>query len=189
MYPKWPTRTVTQLFFSLWFRIKYANDLNKYFLHERRRNLNFLPFSFFIRSSRPEVFCKKSFLKSFVKLSVENQCQTRSFSVNFAKFSRTPPVIAFSNFKAPGFTEAVMQMNVWITHDLVHLSILSCSWHFCIYFPQAQAFRITTASLTLDVLYSFESWDIMSLSCHMTKWSMYHVTLWVGFPHPKSPPS
>ena len=22
----------------------------------------------------------------------------------------------------------------------------------------------------------------------MTKWSMYHVTLWVGFPHPKSPP-
>ena len=99
MYPKWPTRTVTQLFFSLWFRIKYANDLNKYFLHERRRNLNFLPLSFFIRSSRPEVFCKKSFLKSFVKLSVENQCQTRSFSVNFAKFSRTPPVIAFPILK------------------------------------------------------------------------------------------
>ena len=22
----------------------------------------------------------------------------------------------------------------------------------------------------------------------MTKWSMWYVTLWVGFPHPKSPP-
>ena len=65
-------------------------------------------------------------------------------------------MVASSNFKAPGFTEAVMQMNFWITHDLAHLSILSSSWHFCVYFRQAQAFRcIPMASLTLDILYFF----------------------------------
>ena len=65
-------------------------------------------------------------------------------------------MVASSNFKAAGFTEAVMQMNFWITHGLAHLSTLSSNWHFCVYFRQAQAFRcITTASLTLDILYFF----------------------------------
>ena len=32
-----------------------------------------------------------------------------------------------------------------------------------------------------------KSRDITSLICHVTMWSMYHVTLWVGFPHPRSP--
>ena len=72
-------------------------------------------------------------------------------------FYWTPSVFAFFSFKAPGLTEAVMQMNFWITHDLAYLSILSSSWHFCVYFRQAQAFRCTpTASLTLDILYSFD---------------------------------
>ena len=156
-----------------------------------------------------------------------------SISQNFQEhlFYWTLPVVAFSNFKAPGFTETVMQMNFWITHDLAHLSILSSSWHFCVYFRQAQAFRcIPTASLTLDILYFFwqrrieiswyldqpisfcanlyrknqknnqypakfgtlrpyESGDITSLSCYVTKWSMCHVTLWAGFPQRKSPDS
>ena len=65
-------------------------------------------------------------------------------------------MVASSNFKAAGFTEAVMQMNFWITHGLAHLNTLSSNWHFCVYFRQAQAFRcITTASLTLDILYFF----------------------------------
>ena len=33
-----------------------------------------------------------------------------------------------------------------------------------------------------------ESGDITSLICHVTTQSMYHVTLWVRFPYPKSPP-
>ena len=81
-----------------------------------------------------------------------------SFLQNFQEhlFYWTPPMVAFSNFKASGFTEAVMQMNFWITHDLPHLSILSSSWHFCVYLRQAQAFCcIATASLTLDILYYF----------------------------------
>ena len=50
-----------------------------------------------------------------------------------------------------------MQMNFWIAHDIAHPSILSSGWHFCVYFRQAQAFRcIPTASLTLDMLYSFD---------------------------------
>ena len=44
-----------------------------------------------------------------------------------------------SNFKATGFTEAVMQMNFQISQDLLHLNIPSSSWHFCVYFWQAQA--------------------------------------------------
>ena len=138
-------------------------------------------------------------------------------------FYWTPPVVAFSNFKAPGFTEAVIQMNFWITHGLAHLNTLSYSLHFYVYFRQAQAFCcILTASLTSDILYfltkkdrnkltlgsanfflrkplsnnqypakfgihsPYESGDITSLSCHVTKGWMCHVTLWVGFPHPKS---
>ena len=49
-------------------------------------------------------------------------------------FYWTPPVVAFSNFKAPGFTEAVIQMNFWITHGLAHLNTLSYSLHFYFYF-------------------------------------------------------
>ena len=65
-------------------------------------------------------------------------------------------MVASSNFKAPGFTEAVMQMNFWITHYLAHLNTLSSSWYFCVYFRQAQAFPcIPTASLTLDISYFF----------------------------------
>ena len=33
-----------------------------------------------------------------------------------------------------------------------------------------------------------KSRDIASLICHVTTQSICHVTLWVGFPHPKSPP-
>ena len=47
---------------------------------------------------------------------------------------------ASSNFKATGFTEAVMQMNFQISQDLLHLNIPSSSWYFCVYFWRAQAF-------------------------------------------------
>ena len=47
---------------------------------------------------------------------------------------------ASSNFKATGFTEAVMQMNSQITQDLLHLNIPSSSWHFYVCFWRAQAF-------------------------------------------------
>ena len=101
----------------------------------------------------------------FSKISQNWQQKTRvgredsSFSVIFAKFPRTPFLLNTSDgcfFQASGFTEAVMQMNFWITHNLAHLSILSSSWHFCVYLRQAQVFCcIATASLTLDILYYF----------------------------------
>ena len=64
-----------------------------------------------LRSSRPEVFCKKGVLKNFTKCTGKHLCQSfffnkvaglrpatllkmrlwhRCFPVNFAKFSRTP---------------------------------------------------------------------------------------------------
>ena len=62
---------------------------------------------------------------------------------------------ASSNFKASGFTEAVMQMDFWISHELVQLNTLSSSWHLCVYFWRVQAFRyISTASFTFNT-YSF----------------------------------
>ena len=105
--------------------------------------------------------CSQTFRKTVSRKSVSD-LDTGPFLSILQNFQEhfcywTPPVVAFSNFKVPGFTEAVMQMNFWITHDLAHLSILSSSWHFCVYFRQAQAFRcIPTASLTLDILYSFD---------------------------------
>ena len=53
---------------------------------------------------------------------------------------------ASSNFDASGFTEAVMQTNFYISHDLLHLNILSFSWHFCVYFGEHKlSFYISTA--------------------------------------------
>ena len=60
-----------------------------------------------IRSSRPELFCKKGVLKNFAKFTGKHQCQSlfftkvevlrpatrlwhSYFSVNFAKFLKTP---------------------------------------------------------------------------------------------------
>ena len=57
----------------------------------------------FFRSSRPEVFCKKSVLRDFAKFTGKHLCQSlfinnfadhvtlaQVFTVNFAKFWRTP---------------------------------------------------------------------------------------------------
>ena len=50
----------------------------------------------FVRSSRPEVFCKKGVLRNFAKFTGKHLCQglffnkKRCFPVNFAKFLRTP---------------------------------------------------------------------------------------------------
>ena len=63
------------------------------------RNLRFR-----YRSSRPEVFCKKGVLRNFAKFTGKHLCQSlffnkvtglghRCFSVNFAKFLRTPFLI------------------------------------------------------------------------------------------------
>ena len=52
-----------------------------------------------LRSSRPEVFCKKGVLSNFAKFTGKHLCQSlyfnkvaslRCFPVNFAKFLRTP---------------------------------------------------------------------------------------------------
>ena len=97
--------------------------------------------------------CSQKFRKTDSRNPVSNSntgpflSMLKNFQQHF--FYWTPPVVVFSNFKAPGFTEAVMEMNFWITHDLVHLRILSSSWHFCVYLWQAQAFRcISTAYYT-----------------------------------------
>ena len=42
------------------------------------------------RSSRPEVFYKKGFLRNFAKFTGKQRLWHRCFSVNFAKFLRTP---------------------------------------------------------------------------------------------------
>ena len=87
------------------------------------------------KSSRPKMLCKKGVLEIFVKLTGKNLCRifyfcrpqtcnvikkettSQVFSCQFFKifksafFCRTPPVAASSNFKASGFTEAVMQMS------------------------------------------------------------------------------
>ena len=104
--------------------------------------------------------CSQKFRKTVSRKPVSDSDTSPFLAIlqNFQEhlFYWTPPVVAFSNFKAPGFTEAVMQMNFWITHDLAHLNTLSSSWHFCVYFRQSQAFRcISTACLTLDILYFF----------------------------------
>ena len=50
---------------------------------------------------------------------------------------------ASSNFKASGFTETAMQIIFKISsHDLLHLNILSSSWHFGVYSWRAQAFLL-----------------------------------------------
>ena len=67
-------------------------------------------------------------------------------------FYWTPPVATSSYFKTSGFAEAVMQMNFWISYDVVHLKIFSSSWHFCVCFWRAQTFRcISTASFTFKI--------------------------------------
>ena len=109
------------------------------------------------------MFYKKSVLKNFVKLTVENLCWIRT-QVLFCQFSKI--------FKNTSFTKHIRwlllpilkpldsqrQWCKWISELLTVLliSTLSSNWHFCVYFRQAQAFRcITTASLTLDILYFF----------------------------------
>ena len=63
---------------------------------------------------------------------------------------------ASSNFEASRFTEAVMQTNFEISHDLLRLNILSFIWHFCIYFGEHKLpFYISTAPCLkkFDVFY------------------------------------
>ena len=76
--------------------------------------------------------CSQKFRKTVSRKPVSDSDTSPFLAIlqNFQEhlFYWTPPVVAFSNFKAPGFTEAVMQMNFWITHDLAHPSILSSSW-------------------------------------------------------------
>ena len=44
-----------------------------------------------------------------------------------------------------------MEMNFRISHDLIHISILSSIWHFPVYFWLAQALLcISTASSTFE---------------------------------------
>ena len=80
----------------------------------------------------------------------------------FAEFLRTffYWTIAVAVSCESEFAKTVIQMNFWLSHDLVYLNILSSSWHFCVYFWRAQAFRcILTASLTFDTYFSFFFWQ------------------------------
>ena len=104
--------------------------------------------------------CSPTFRKTVSRKSVSDSDTGPFLSIlqNFQEhpFYWTPLVVASSNFKGIEFTQAVMQINFWVTHDFAHLNTLSSSWHFCVYFCQAQAFCcILTASLTLDILYFF----------------------------------
>ena len=42
-----------------------------------------------------------------------------------------------------------MQMNFQISHDLLHLNILSSSWHFCVYFCEHKLFFYISTALWL----------------------------------------
>ena len=178
------------------------------------------------------MFCKKSVLKNFVKLSVENQCRTRT-QVLFCQFCKI--------FKNTFFTEHLRwllfpilkpldsqrQWCKWISELLTILLIstllvlvgILCLFSASTSFPlHPDGFfniryiilfwqRRIEISWYLDppiyfcanhyrndhritsILLCYESGDITSLSCHVTKCSMCRMTLWVGFPQPKSPPS
>ena len=164
------------------------------------------------------MFCKKGVLKNFVNLTGKNLCRSlfsyaglsrsatllkkrlrhRCFPVNFVKFIKTPfywrpPVAVSSNFKATGFTEAVMQMNFKISHDLLHLNILSSTWHFCVYFRECKlSFYISTAlwlrkydifyfspDNTIEVSRDFFGGAPYILSQHPTKfWGPWALWMW-----------
>ena len=95
-----------------------------------------------------------SYVFIFKKCSLSRQSNIHHSGRSMIKW--TPSVAISSNFKASGFTEAVMQMNFWISHDLDHLSTQSSSCDFCVCFWQAQAFHcISAASLTFDAAYFF----------------------------------
>ena len=104
--------------------------------------------------------CSQKFRKIGREKPVSDTVVFLSILQSFQKhlFYWTPPVAASSKFKGSGFTEAVMQMNFWITHDLVHLNTLSSSWHYCLFLASTsfQFFScISTASLTFDIVYCF----------------------------------
>ena len=100
------------------------------------------------------MLCRKGILKNFWKLTekkpvseflfLKKRLQHRWFPINFAKFLRTPFLLStsggcFSQFWSLWIHRRNDQMNFWISHDLLHLSIFSSSWHFCINFWRAQA--------------------------------------------------
>ena len=83
-----------------------------------------LSFAHHVRSSCPEVFCKKDVLENFAKFTVKHLCQSlffnkvaglrpatllkkrlwhRCFTVNFAKFLRTPFFIEHLWWLLPAF--------------------------------------------------------------------------------------
>ena len=74
-----------------------------------------------VRSSRPEVFCKKSVLRNFAKFTRKHLCQGlvfnkvaglwhRCFPVNFAKFLRTTLVAASTWWRQPLRVDLVLKM-------------------------------------------------------------------------------
>ena len=75
----------------------------QYYFVNRKENIYYFTFKDNLldikRSSRPEVFCKKGVLRNFAKFRGKHMCHAillkkrfwhRCFSVNFAKFLRTP---------------------------------------------------------------------------------------------------
>ena len=121
--------------------------------------------------SARKCFCKKcsqKFRKTDRKKPVSDSDTKVFLSIlqNFQEhlFYWTPPVAASSSFKASGFTEAVMQMNFWISHDLFHPKTLSSTWHFCVYFRQAQTFRcISMASFLFSTALWCGSFSVKTL--------------------------
>ena len=71
-----------------------------------------------------------------------------------------------------------MQVNFWISHDLVYLNTLSSTWHCCVDFCRAQAFRcICTASFTFDICFFLTKKDgnklILGLAYFLLR-NLYH---------------
>ena len=99
------------------------------FYHFSEKEIN-VTFSF--RSSRSELFCKKGFLKNFAKFTGKHVCQSlffnrvadlrpatlfkkrlwyRRFSVNFAKFLKTPIFIEHSGGCFCSLSSAAVTLN------------------------------------------------------------------------------
>ena len=83
-------------------------------------------------------------------------CQTRTqvFSCQFCNIFKNSFFIEHLRMLLPLTLkpmDSVMQMNFWISHDLVYVNTRSSSWNFCVYFWQAQTFRcFSTVSLKFD---------------------------------------
>ena len=88
------------------------------------------------------IWVNTSFLMTHINYFLRNLNHVRKCTFCASRFAVWDlSSTASSSHKVSGFTEAVIKMNFWISHDLVHLIILSSKRRFCVYFWWAQAFH------------------------------------------------